>query len=140
MDTRTAPTPALLARPRPGPAAVAAAAARTFDRHRWEEALVDARLPHHNALLLGWSLAHAANASGYLPSSITGPGNLARRSRLNKAQVQLSVTQLERAGLIRRPDPHTWPDRHAPRPITLTVPDAAAAVRRVPPHTGAADA
>lgn len=133
---RPVPTPASLGRGRPGPAAVAAAM-RSYDRHRWEEALIAAGLPHHNAVMLGWSLAHAANSAGYLPSSITGPANLGRRSQLNKHQVQFSITQLERAGLIRRPDPHTWPDKTLPRPITLTVPGGQSSPEP-PPSTGGA--
>lgn len=133
METRAVPTPASLAPGYRGPRP------RPFDRHAWEEALIAAALPHHNAVLLGWSLAHAANTAGYLPSSITGPANLARRSRLNKRQVVFSIGHLEAAGLLRRPDPHTWPDKRDPRPITLTLP-APAPARRVPPSTGGADA
>lgn len=121
--------------PRPRPVMEAAAARSVFDRHRWEEALIAAPIPHHNALLLGWALAHAANASGYLPSSICGPANLARRSRLTYRQAAMSIQQLEKRGLIRRPDRDTWPDKTTPRPITLTLPP-----RSRPPHTGSADA
>lgn len=131
---RHVPTPAALAPARPA----AAGPGRAFDRHRWEEALIASPVPHHNAVLLGWSLAHAANASGYLPSSITGPSNLARRSRLNKHQAAISLQQLEKRGLIRRPDPHTWPDKTLPRPITLTLPGHGESTE--PPSSGAAHA
>ncbi|MEV6544419.1 hypothetical protein [Streptomyces sp. NPDC051665] len=125
MDTaalREAPTPAALARP------------AGYDRHRWEEALLASGLPHDNAVLLGWALAHMAGDAGYLPAGTTSADRLASRSRLNDRQVRFSLTQLDRAGLISRPDIRTWAPKELVRPITLTLP--ASSARTEPPHTG----
>ncbi|MFJ9381915.1 hypothetical protein [Streptomyces sp. NPDC101455] len=125
MQTRTetlAATPAALSRP------------AGYDRHRWEEALLASDMRHDNALLLGWALAHMAGTAGYLPAGTTSADRLAGRSRLNARQVRLSLTQLDRAGLISRPDIRTWEPKELVRPITLTLP--ASSARTEPPHTG----
>ncbi|MBD0837393.1 hypothetical protein [Streptomyces sp. TRM68416] len=137
-STGAVPTPRDLAtalrRPGAAPAPAPAAPASPFDRHRWEQALIATPLPHHAARMLGWGLAHVAGTTGHL-----GPqekGHLARTLRLSPKQIRLSLVQLEAAGLIRRPDVHTWQADGLTRPITLTLP--AAAARRVPPSTGQA--
>lgn len=130
--TRHAPTPLDLAA---RPAAALTAPAPVYDRYRWEAALIDADLPHHAARLLGWGLAHLAGEAGYLAPGTAPAGRLARRFRLSGKQIRLSLSQLEHAGLISRPDIHTWRPQDLIRPITLTLP--AADDRQEPPSTGA---
>ncbi|MFE6282458.1 hypothetical protein [Streptomyces sp. NPDC057877] len=119
------------------PAEPDAAATPLYDRRRWERALLATRLPHQAARLLGWGLAHLADSSGYLPAG--GPQNanlLGRTLRMSGKQVRMSLNQLEQAGLITRPDIHTWEPQDVVRPITLTLP--AAPARPAPPSTAQA--
>ncbi|MER6532992.1 hypothetical protein ABT215_04055 [Streptomyces sp900105755] len=113
-------------------------AAPSFDRDRWERALLAAPLPHHNARLLGWALAHLAPRSGKFPAG--GPHGAERLSaftNMTRKQLGISLAQLQEAGLIHRPDRRTWQAKDTTRPITLTLPSAA--LRTEPAHTGGAD-
>ncbi|HET8969419.1 MAG TPA: hypothetical protein VFN19_00050 [Candidatus Nanopelagicales bacterium] len=112
MDTtaRTIPTPAVLA------------TAPAFDRFRWEQAVLSSHV-HLNARMVALVLAHCAGTAGYLPPD--GPqrvGRIAERARLTIRQVRVSLTQLEYAGLISRPDLEAWPLKKVVRPLTLTMP------------------
>ncbi|GGZ80429.1 hypothetical protein ACFOOM_07720 [Streptomyces echinoruber] len=108
-----------------------------FDRYRWERALFSAELPHRNARLLGLVLAHYAGPAGYLPAGgMQHAGRLAEIADMTGRQVRMSLYQLERAGLIARPDIATWEPRELVRPITLTLPPAGGAARTEPPHSG----
>ncbi|EPD63152.1 hypothetical protein [Streptomyces sp. HGB0020] len=152
MNTRTVPTPRGIALNRcgtptpvgPCPATESspapAASAGVYDRELWEQALLAADLPHHCARMLGWGLAHLAGPGGYLPPDTTRVAHLVERLRMTGRQVRLSLTQLELAGLIRRPDIHTWTPKEITRPIALTLPPAGTAGGQEPPHTGGADA
>lgn len=124
---RVIPTPAALAPP-PRPA---------FDRFRWEEDVLASGL-HPNARLVALTLAHCADAAGYL--SADGPQNahrLAERARLTAKQARVSLHQLEMAGFIRRPDIHTWEPKSIVRPVTLVRP--ATATRSEPAHPSGAE-
>ncbi|WP_432135846.1 hypothetical protein [Streptomyces sp. bgisy154] len=109
---RTAPTPAVLRR-------------SMFDRHRWERALLssDVSIP---ARAVGLVLAHhAATTAGYLqPGGPQRPDHLARETHISPAGVRRALTALEDAGLLTRPDIHTWRARRV-WPVTLTLPPAA---------------
>lgn len=119
--------------------AVPAAAAwpPPYSRTDWEAAVIAGHLPH-TARLLAFVLAHLAGPAGRLPSGGGHqPDYLARMTRLPRRQTQLSLNTLERAGYITRPDIRTW-GRDKLRPITLTIPAEAEAVRTEPPHPGGA--
>lgn len=135
-EPRTRRTPALMAQSH-GPVRTRTTAAAGYDRHRWEEALLATELPHHAARVFGWGLAHLAGDTGRLAGGATHADRLAEALRLTGRQVRLSLQQLETAGLISRPDIHTWQPRHLMRPITLTLP-AEATPRQEPAHTGEA--
>ncbi|WP_329338549.1 hypothetical protein OG866_26985 [Streptomyces sp. NBC_00663] len=111
MDTTPVPTPAALARPR-----------GSYDRHRWEAAVLASglqRLGRHLAL----TLAHLAGPAGQLPAGGRhDAGHLASVLRLDAKRVRLTLTELEQAGWIHRPDIRTWEPRQMLRPITLTLP------------------
>ncbi|OSZ55394.1 hypothetical protein OQI_38770, partial [Streptomyces pharetrae CZA14] len=109
-------------RPAAPPAQPAPLLPPAYDRHQWEEALLAAPLPHHAARLLGWGLAHLAGPSGYFPPGSAEASSLGRKLRLSPRQVRLSLGQLQTAGLITRPDIHTWQPQSLVRPITLTMP------------------
>ncbi|MFD5468861.1 hypothetical protein [Streptomyces sp. NPDC127105] len=137
--TRTAPTPAALANARPKPATAPSAArpedAGAYDRHRWEQALLAADLPHSNARLLGLVLAHLAGPGGYMPAGgMQHAGRLAATARMTARQTRISLHYLQVARLIYRPDISDWPATDVVRPITLTMPPAAAAHQ--PPGDG----
>lgn len=134
METRAVPTPGDLAHGRTQPAR-ATPPAPSYDRHRWEQELIAADLPHSSALLLGWGLAHQAWPSGYLPPRAASVEQLSRTLRLTARQVGMSLPQLEEAGLIRRPERTAGQPRGA-RAIRLTLPQAVA--RTEPPSTGEA--
>ncbi|MFG2699558.1 hypothetical protein [Streptomyces sp. NPDC048386] len=110
-----------------------------FDRHAWEEALLDATLSHHNARLLGWALAHLAPSSGeFRAGSEQDAGHLALATRMTALQIRSSLRALEKAGLIVRAKGRVSGPQHAlARAFTLTLPSAAA--RTEPAHTGEAD-
>ena len=134
--TRVVPTPGDLAL-RPERHSPPGHGAASFGRQQWEEELLAAELPHYAARLLGWGLAHLAGPSGYMPAGTTNTERLGRKVRLTGRQVRMSLTQLEQAGLISRPDIHTWePQEKITRPITLTLPSARAGRRQDPPHPG----
>ncbi|MET7982548.1 hypothetical protein [Streptomyces sp. NPDC005281] len=116
MESLRMPTPAAIAQ------VLAPRTRNAYDRHRWEEALLATKVPHHNALLLGWTLAHMAGDAGYLPAGSTQMERLAARAQINPKQARLSVMQLMQAGLVTRPDIETWEPREVTRPITLTLP------------------
>lgn len=121
-DSLTRPTPAGLAAP------------DTYDRTRWERAVLTGHLPHM-ARLLALLLAHLAGPDGQLPAG--GPHNaerLAGLSGLPRKQTRISLNVLEKTGHFSRPSIHTWEDRDVLRPVTLTMPTAA--VRQEPPHPG----
>lgn len=125
-STRAIPTPAALAPP-PRPA---------FDRSRWEEDVLASDL-HPNARLVALTLAHCADAAGYLPAD--GPQNahrLAQRARLTAKQARISLHQLEMGGFMRRPDIHTWQPKTIVRPVTLVRP--VKATRSEPAHPSGA--
>lgn len=127
MDTRTVPTPAALAPPR-----------GTYDRHRWEAAVLASTLQRHTRQL-ALTLAHYAGPSGQLPAGGQhDAGHLSLAMALDAKRVRLALTELEQAGWLYRPDIHTWQPRHMLRPITLTFP--AGRSDQQPPHTGGADA
>lgn len=129
--TRPIPTPGdLAAAHRPAPSS-------SYDRHRWEAALLAASYLHRNARLLGLVLAHHAGASGHLPAGgVQHAGRLADEAGMSAKSARLSLHHLEMAGFIRRPDLATWQPKPLVRPITLTVPtpaQAAAAAAAVTP-------
>jgi hypothetical protein len=121
-NARVTPTPGDLAAARRPAMPGHPASPPSFDRHRWEQALLAAELPHHAARLLGWGLPHVAGNAGYLPAGTANAERLARTLRLTGRQVRLSLQQLEEVGLISRPDIHTWQPKDLVRPITLTLP------------------
>ncbi|MFJ4515235.1 hypothetical protein [Streptomyces sp. NPDC088816] len=132
-STRTAPTPGDLANARPKPApALASSATRpedagVYDRHRWEQALLAADLPHSNARLLGLVLAHLAGPGGYMPAGgMQHAGRLAATARMTARQTRISLHYLQANRLIYRPDIADWTATDVVRPITLTMPPAAA--------------
>jgi hypothetical protein len=96
-----------------------------YNRHRWEQALIATPVPHHNALLLGWALAHVAGDAGYVAPGAGDAASLAGPARLTPKQVRLFLRQLEKAGLISRPDIHTWQSREVVRPLWLILPTGA---------------
>ncbi|GGN47268.1 hypothetical protein [Streptomyces fuscichromogenes] len=128
-------TPAVMASRTPAPRP---AAAPRFDRHAWEEALLAAALPHHNARLLGWSLAHLAPASGqFHAGNQNDAGHLGRATRMTALQLRAGLKSLERAGLIvRARGPVTGQEHALARAFTLTLPSAAARTELA--HTGEA--
>lgn len=127
MDARTTPTPAALAPPR-----------GTYDRHRWEAAILASNLQRHGRQL-ALTLAHHAGASGQLPAGGRhDAGHLAADTRLDARRVRLALSDLEHGGWIHRPDIHTWEPRQMLRPITLTFP--ADRGHQQPPSTSGADA
>ncbi|MET9089661.1 hypothetical protein ABZX77_48725 [Streptomyces sp. NPDC004237] len=129
------PTPADVAAGRI-PARPAGPVLRRFDRHAWEEALLDSVLPHHTANLLGWALAHLAPSSGeFRAGTAKDAGHLARATRLTGRQIRMGLKALEGAGLLVRARGEVIGQEHAlARGFTLTLPSAAA--RTEPAHTG----
>ncbi|MEU3256143.1 hypothetical protein [Streptomyces sp. NPDC006997] len=118
--------------PTPG----ALAPSTDYDRTRWEERVLASRTLHHNARFLALVLSHHADASGRLPAGgIQHASRLAARTHLPGKQVRISLTALELAGFLTRPDLATWEAREVVRPITLTYPTAPA--RQEPPAPGA---
>ena len=135
METRPVPTPAALAATR-RPPAVRPADAPPYDRRAWEKAVQADTTLFYAPRLLAFVLAHHAGADGHLPAGgIQHLGELARLTRLPQRSVKLSLRDLDRAGLLRRPPAPPGQQTHVARPITLTVPEAA---ERVPPCTGEA--
>lgn len=135
METRPVPTPAALAARRPRrPETGRPADAPPYDRHAWESAvLADATL-FYAPRLVAFVLAYHAGADGHLPAGgIQHRGELARLTKLPQKSVKLSLRDLDRAGLLRRPPAPPGQQSHVARPITLTVPSTA---ERVPPSTG----
>lgn len=126
METRPVPAP-----PTPAPPRV------SFDRWRWESAVLASSLPRFPRMV-ALILAHHADAVGYLPAGgfRQESKNLAAEARIDSRTIRRVLNELEGAGWIHRPDSTTWPNPTQTRPITLTLPSAAAA--RVPPHTGGA--
>ncbi|MFJ2514669.1 hypothetical protein ACIPEL_15245 [Streptomyces griseoviridis] len=123
---RPVPAPPRRAAPLPAPPAAAArppapSGPAGYDRHRWESALLATRLPHRNAVLLGFALAHLAGDAGYVPAGATGLRRLARYACLTERETRMSLTQLERRQLVERPAADTWEPQDIPRPITLTI-------------------
>ncbi|MFI1002019.1 MarR family transcriptional regulator [Streptomyces galbus] len=109
-----------------------------FDRHRWEQSVLQSglSLAERSVALV---LAHHAGLAGHLP---TGGhhrlGRLAFEARVPKDTVRRALSRLQEQGFIERPDIHTWTSRHI-WPITLTQPPAAAAAEgEEPPHTSEA--
>lgn len=123
MDTtRTIPTPA-----------TAPAFRRPFDRAAWESTLLASDL-RRDLRLVGLILAHHADATGRLP--VDGPQrleSLCALAHINGDRIRVILRELEASGYLRRPNLHTWRNRDAARPITLTLP-AAVAARTDPEH------
>ncbi|MFF8034889.1 hypothetical protein [Streptomyces sp. NPDC016626] len=104
-----------------------------FDRFRWEEAVFTSEL-HFNARIVALVLAHCADAAGHLPPD--GPQRaqrIAQRARITPRQARISLHLLEMAGLISRPDIHTWTHQDVVRPVTLTMPRQATHTQPTPP-------
>lgn len=131
---RPIPTPADLARRRPAPAPVRAAV--PFDRSAWEEAVLASGLDMASRAL-AFALAHHADVSGRITgSSHLSADRLRGEAGLSQDQTTRAFEALHMARLIARPSRHTWDRARGRRPITLTIPPAAA--RTEPPHTGEA--
>ncbi|MFE2046701.1 hypothetical protein ACFXAZ_38480 [Streptomyces sp. NPDC059477] len=120
--TTTIPTPRDIAASRTAPPA--ATPMPGYDRQRWEQALIATALPHPNARLLGWGLAHLAGPTGHMAPDVPDTGRLAAQLGMSPRIVRQSLTQLEHAGLVSRPDIHTWQPKDIVRPLTLTIPQA----------------
>lgn len=127
MTTGAIPTPAALAPP------------RTYDRARWESAVLGSDL-HRNSRAIAFVLAHLADADGNLPAGgVQHAGRLAHLARITAKQARMSLTQLEARHFITRPDIHTWvPQGDVVRPISLSMPGPAAR-RPAESHTGGSD-
>lgn len=127
MTTESIPTPA------------AVAPARAYDRARWESAVLGSDL-HRNSRMVGFVLAHFADADGHLPAGgAQHASRLAHLARITPRQARLSLTQLGARGFITRPDIATWePQGEIVRPISLTMPGPSAR-RRAESHTGGSD-
>lgn len=110
------------------------APAPAFDRERWVTAVLSGSLyplPRLTALVL----------ARYAPGGHLATGGVQHTPRLRKLTgmssdaLRHALRELELAGLISRPPADTWTRKATARPITLTLPSAAA-VERVPPSTG----
>jgi hypothetical protein len=121
--TRTAPTPSAPARTAPV----------AYDRATWERAVMASGM-HTSARLIALILAHHADAQGQIAAG--GPQDarlLAQESGIEAKYVRVSLTRLERIHFISRPSIHTWEDKDAVRPVSLTMPHR---FRQEPPSTG----
>jgi hypothetical protein len=105
----------------------AAAAARSFDRHTWEQAIRYSTL-HPYSRLLAMMLAHYANGSGHIPSSdVLVAARLAKACGIPQQDAHISLAVLYRERYIDRGPT----GGHSPRSVTLTLPPSYR-----PPHPG----
>lgn len=134
--TRAVATPAALAamRRRLEPGAGRPADAPPYDRHAWESAVQADGSLFYAPRLVAFVLAHHAGEDGFLPAGgIQHYASLAQATGLVQRTVKLSIRDLDRAGLLKRPPMPDGRQTHVARPITLVVPETA---ERVPPSTG----
>lgn len=116
--------------------ATAAAAPEPYTRQAWERSIMLSNL-HRGTRHVALVLSHYADAQGELPEGgVQDVAAMELATGLSGRNVRLSVAQLERRGWLRRPDIRDWPAGRGVRPVTLTMPPAAA--RPEPPHTGEA--
>lgn len=125
MTTRSVPAAAGLAVPR-----------EPYDRARWERAVILSDL-HRGSRLVALVLSHYADGSGHLAQGgIQESAALQLATGLTGKNVRLSMKHLQHRGFLTRPDICTWSRQDVVRPVTLTMPPAAA--RPEPPHSGEA--
>lgn len=89
---------------------------------------------HRSTRLVAFVLAHHADAAGHLPAGgVQSSGRLAHLAWITPKQARIALQQLEVRGFFERPDIRAWPPQEMVRPVTLTLPTAAA--RTEPAHT-----
>lgn len=114
----------------------AAAAPEPYTRQAWELSIMLSNL-HRSSRHVALVLSHYADVHGELAEGgVQDVAALELATGLSGKNVRLSLTALERRGWLRRPDIREWPAGRGVRPVTLTMPPAAA--RPEPPHSGEA--
>lgn len=113
-----------------------AAAPEPYRREAWERSVMLSNL-HRGTRHVALVLSHYADAQGELPENgVQHVAAMELATGMGGKNIRLSLTALERRGWLRRPDIRDWPAGRGVRPVTLTMPPAAA--RPEPPHNGEA--